>query len=298
MSTNVGPEKDSLKHPCVRCGHETNHVEISVASKSDPDPYFGYEEKYMLVRCLGCGSISFRYESAAVEDYQMSEDGTWELVADIHTFPLLLEGHREVEGIHFVPWSVRQIYQQTLEAIKRDHYVLAAIGLRSTVEAVCNDQQIDGKNLSTRIGRLSASGIVSKKDAVNLHAIRFMGNDAAHDIHAPKKEAIMLALEIIEHIIETSYTFPARAAGHLTLPVETLDQFKELIVERLSTVESKAAFSLRSLLSKDMKRFLDYESLEKQMEQLVDRGDFSELEKIELSESQSKGFRIYRRRTE
>ncbi|WP_140386550.1 DUF4145 domain-containing protein, partial [Vibrio parahaemolyticus] len=67
-------------------------------------------------------------------------------------------------------------------------YTLAGIGFRATIEAVCNDQSIQGKELSTRINNLASNGLISKKDSTRLHSIRFLGNDAAHDIKVPKKD--------------------------------------------------------------------------------------------------------------
>lgn len=296
MSTEQTPPQKKVKHPCVMCGHDTNHLTLAIQSMLDPDPDFGSEDRYMLVQCMGCGRISFRNEFDDFQDLSVSENGDLEQNTRTNVYPLVLEGHQDLEGAHFVPWHVRQIYEETLDAIKRHHYLLAAIGLRATIEAVCKEHGIEGRNLSTRIGRLSTSGSISKKDAMNLHAIRFIGNDAAHEIMKPEKSTIMLALEIIEHILETSYTLPARAAGRLPMPIETIDQFKDLIQKRLENVEVNAAFSLRSLLSGDIRRFLDYESLEGQLEQLIESRDFSLLEVVETSERQGRGVRIYKRR--
>jgi len=60
--------------------------------------------------------------------------------------------------------------------------VLAGVGLRALIEAVCRDQGINGGNLEALIGGLATNGILSKAQADILHTHRFLGNAAAHEV--------------------------------------------------------------------------------------------------------------------
>lgn len=291
-------EKDNAKkHPCIRCGRVTNHEILSEESISSSDPDYHYEEKYMMLRCRGCEQISFRKESHDYDSYWQVGEDEWEYEITASIYPPYLEGHRDLEGLYTLPALVRNIYQETLESIKQGSYTLAGIGLRATVEAICNDREVEGKNLSTRINRLANAGVISKNDARNLQAIRFMGNDAAHDIRAAKKEAIVLALTIIEHLLETQYTLVEKAERYLDMPIDNFESFKELIERKLHKLDRETAFTLRSLLGQDIRRIAEYDSFEAQLDSMITDGTYSELEKVEIPEAQSEQKTLYKKKT-
>ena len=69
------------------------------------------------------------------------------------------------------------------------------------IEGVCNDRGIkDGNvtdangvtkrknNLEGRINGLAEKGLISTQQAETLHQIRFLGNDAAHELDQPMRE--------------------------------------------------------------------------------------------------------------
>jgi hypothetical protein len=45
------------------------------------------------------------------------------------------------------PGVVRDIYEQSIQAIKNQANTLAGIGLRATIEAICNEQSVAGRTL-------------------------------------------------------------------------------------------------------------------------------------------------------
>jgi hypothetical protein len=284
-----------IRHPCSNCGIETNHIIVAFEVTASSDPDYRYEERFMLVRCLGCGGISFRKEAHDFEAYYQVGENEWEYDIGTEVFPPFLAGHKSLTGTQFMPPIVRSIYEQTLYAIKLGHYVLAGIGLRATVEAICREHQVEGRNLSTQISRLAAAGLISRKDARNLQGIRFMGNDAAHDLQSPKKEAIRIALRIVEHVLETQYTLTPQAEAYLDLPIENLDEFRELIESRLWTVEEGAVFSIRSLLARDMRRITEYARLETEFEVEIQNGQFGLLERVQIQDERSRGINLYKR---
>lgn len=284
-----------IKHPCSTCGRETNHSILALETVRSTEPDYHYEERFMLVRCNGCESVSFRKESHDFEAYYQTGEDTWEYDIGIDVFPPFLQGHRPITETHFMPPLVRSVYKETLYAIKLGHYVLAGIGLRATVEAICKELNVEGKTLSTRISRLAAAGLISRKDAKNLQGIRFMGNDAAHDLQPPKKNAIRIALTIVEHVIETQYTLGPQAEAYLDLPIENLDEMRDLIEGKLRNVAKDAVFSIRSLIDRDFRRITDYAKLESELEQEIESGKFAALKKTQIQDERSKGIKLYKR---
>jgi hypothetical protein len=96
MAADMIQPQEPLKHPCIKCGHETNHLILAIERTIDPDPDFGSEDRYMLVRCQGCGSISFRNEYDNSQDMFVTEEGDLEQNTKVTVHPPILEGHREL----------------------------------------------------------------------------------------------------------------------------------------------------------------------------------------------------------
>ena len=186
-------DSTNVKQVCADCNCETNHDMIYNYKKRGPDEYM-CEMVWMVVQYRGCERISFRYEFHDWESsYPISgdPDGEWSYDVRVDCYPTFIEGHLGIDHTGILPAIVREIYKETIEAVKSVR--LPAIGLRATIESICNEQEIKGSNLSTRINKLATNGIISKKDAERLHAIRFMGNDAAHEIQQGKRESVILA---------------------------------------------------------------------------------------------------------
>lgn len=161
------------------------------------------------------------------------------------------------------------------------------------MEAVCLAEGASGKNLSTKINKLAIAGVVSKKDASSLQAIRFMGNDAAHDIRAAPKEAIVLAFSIVEHILETQYTQHAEQV--LELPIEDYDSFLELVKTKLRRSDKNTAFTFRSLLGRDARRVSEYKDFEDRLRRSIQEGGFDLVKEVEVSEPHAEGKAVYKR---
>ncbi len=123
---------------------------------------------------------------------------------------------------------MRRIYRETIECFNNEIYTLCAAGLRSIVEGICKDQGIkdgpitvtenDGssktvrkRNLHGKISGLCEKGILTKKNSDILHELRFLGNEAVHELSQPSPEELTLAIEIIEHIIDALYKIPEKA---------------------------------------------------------------------------------------
>ena len=256
---------------------------------------FNTKSGFLCVQCHGCDSVSFRKEIHDFEThFQVGED-EWDYDKKIEVYPPTLQGHKPLLDSHILPWALKRTYEETLDCIKLGHTVLAGIGLRATVEAICDDQAVEGRNLSTKISRLAAAGIVSKKDARNLQGIRFMGNDAAHDFQEAKPEAIYLALTIVEHIMETQYILSGRAEQYLELPVEDLEAFKVMLERKLRNVEAGAVFSLRSLIGKDLRRVTQFAELEDALVAEIQNGQYQHLSKSDAPGIDAGGIRLYRR---
>ena len=233
---------------------------------------------YMVIQCRGCENTSFRY---VFEDYEVAfpiSDDEWDVPKTIETYPKFIKDHHELDGTNYVPGIVREVYEESLTAIQEGAGILAGLGLRGTIEAICNDRGISGRNLEIRISRLATQGLISQKDAERLHAIRFLGNDAAHDIKKPSDRQIKIALKIIEHLITTVYVLDAEAKGKLDTIVYEYDEFKKILEMNLENYSSGDEFPLAKFLARDVRRIQgSLSQLESQLIAEIGAGGFTKL---------------------
>jgi len=270
-------ELKPVKSPCSRCGRSTLH-DIKCLHTEDGGDEYHCAIHYMVIQCRGCENTSFRYVFRDFESAYPVSDNEWDVPETIQTYPKFIKDHHELDGTDYVPDIVKEVYEESLTAIQEGAGILAGLGLRGTIEAICNDRGITGKNLEIRIARLATQGLISQKDAERLHAIRFLGNDAAHDIKKPNQRQIVVALRIIEHLITTVYILDAEAKGKLDTIVTEFDEFKKLLGKNLKNYSIGEEYPLAKFMGKDVRRMQGALSqLESQLILEISAGNFQKL---------------------
>jgi len=92
--------------------------------------------------------------------------------------------------------------------------MLCGAGIRGIIEGVSLDlgvrrgpvPQADGttrrrSNLQGKIEGLVEAGHATRKEADALHELRFIGNDVAHSLYRPTRRDLVIALDVIEHML-------------------------------------------------------------------------------------------------
>lgn len=266
--------KNIVKNHCNSCQQKTSH-DIEGMHSERGDEHYHCLTEHAIVKCRGCGEVSFRrafhdYESAYPTDHD-----EWEVPVDIESYPKASKGNIDTK---YLPEVVESIYSETCNAYRDGALTLAGIGFRATIEAICNDQNIFGKELSTRINSLASKGLISKKDSVRLHSIRFMGNDAAHDIKKPSAKSLNAALIIVEHLLTTVYILDKEAAGKLDSMIEDYAKFEELLLKKLVEFTVGDEYPIQKFLGKDVRRISGAtRSLEKQLDANIGKGQLTQL---------------------
>lgn len=273
MTKNIEP----VKSPCSECRRPTLH-DIKCKHTENGGEEYNCAIYYMVIQCRGCEKTSFRYVFKDYENAFPISDDEWDVPETVEVYPKFIKDHHELDGGHYVPEIVREVYEESLVAIQEDARILAGLGLRGTIEAICNNLEIKGKTLEVRISKLAEQGLISKKDAGRLHAIRFLGNDAAHDIKKPSGRQIEIALKIIEHLIVTVYVLEAEAEGRLDTIVTKFEDFKVLLDKNLKNYSAGDEFPLAKFLAKDVRRIQGALSqLESQLIIEISAGSFAKL---------------------
>lgn len=111
-----------------------------------------------------------------------------------------------------------------IDAFNNDQSILCAAGLRAIIEGICLDKNIAGgeclnssgkvafsNNLNGKIEGLHAHGFLTKTNSEMLHDLRFLGNEALHELASPSSGELKLAIEIIQHTIDNVYELHHKA---------------------------------------------------------------------------------------
>jgi hypothetical protein len=172
----------------------------------DDDNGIHWGAEYQTVQCRGCATISFAVRSWNSEE--ADEDG--QLIISEVLYPSRTI-RKPIENHYYLPNKVRSVYLETLSALSNKAPILAAIGIRAVVEAVCKDKGCTTGDLERKIDRLVEKGHLAADQAGFLHLQRFMGNAAAHEIAAPAQAELRAALEIAENLLINLYLLPVLA---------------------------------------------------------------------------------------
>lgn len=223
---------------CANCKLETNHVVLqSVDSEASeviryydnlPDTV-DWSNNYQIIQCQGCDTISFQQRSWCSENVCQIGPDDWDDGYSSTLYPYRSDNTRITKDYNNLPRTLRRIYHETIECFNNNSLTLCAAGLRAIIEGICANQQItDGpvhiqendsstrtvrkKNLEGKIAGLYEKGILTQQNTVILHEHRYLGNDAVHELNLPTSHELILALDIVEHIFDSLYEMPDKAA--------------------------------------------------------------------------------------
>lgn len=126
-------------------------------------------------------------------------------------YPSRTEGRRPLPDCYILPNKLEEIYRETVGALNGNQPVLAGMGIRAIIEAVCRDRNASGEDLFEKINDLLAQGVLTKDGSDILHRLRVLGNNAAHEIKAHSATELTLAMDVAEHLLQAVYILPFHA---------------------------------------------------------------------------------------
>lgn len=207
-------EGEIIKTHCISCKVHTNQL---VRAKYKPKEQADYElyenNEYCVTECLGCNNISFIHQKWDNDKESLDENGEPLKVASI-----FMEDERWFEDYEFLneqdmdalPATIYNLYEELMEAMQHQSSLLAGVGLRMLIEAVCIQQKIPGRKLNLKIKNLLERGFISKKEFEVLDKLREIGNVSAHQIKGPSDSLLEAALFAINHLLRSIYVVHKR----------------------------------------------------------------------------------------
>jgi hypothetical protein len=196
--------------PCASCNCATAHKVLTCVKVHDTDGPVDFWQDHFTIQCGGCKSVSFCSQSSCSEDgpeYDSTTD-TMRLAVDTKLYPSRKKGIAKIEDVYALPEKVREIYEETLTAVTNRQPILAGVGIRAIVEAVCKQKRTGKGNLEKRINKLVAKGTATREGAKILHRLRFMGNNAAHDTRAHTPKELDTGFMVAESLLRNVYLMP------------------------------------------------------------------------------------------
>lgn len=200
---------------CTYCHVETKHVVLQSIDVDGEDPRWEYysTDSYQIVQCKGCESISFRKVHTDSEDYDYDEETQDTYYPEkIELYPSRIAGRRKLKDVYLLPRTIQQIYGETYLALINKQPILAGIGIRALVEAVCKEESASGRDLEKRIDDLVSKGILTQAGADILHGTRLMGNLAAHQVKPHTDKELSVAMDVVENLLYNVYLLPKAAS--------------------------------------------------------------------------------------
>lgn len=198
---------------CKTCANYTKHEVLfskKILWEDEESGAYGGDD-YIVAECMGCESISFVIEHRN-SDYFDAEHGQYQVI-DI--FPDRREGISGLKQLTGIPQSIKSVYNETLKAIEHNQPILAGIGIRAIIEAVCEKENSSGESLYEKIDSLKDMQVLSQASATILHKLRTLGNSAAHKIVVPEINQLKLAIDVVQNLLQEVYVFPKKAEEKL-----------------------------------------------------------------------------------
>ncbi|MBT2161471.1 DUF4145 domain-containing protein [Zobellia barbeyronii] len=247
---------------CNSCKGLRNQTEIHKIEKrgGDEEGDFQWYKSYSLIQCNGCDNISFFKVSGDTEMYEQDEYGHQDYYFDKSVYPPYLKRGEAIKQPFYLPEKIRTIYSETIASFKSNSSILTAGGLRAIIEAICNHLKIKGRNLAERIDGLSENGNLTLAESKRLHSIRFLGNDALHEIEKPKDEHLYLLLEIVNHLLSNLFVNDKKLKGRVETMIDSYDDFIRLIQNRIDDEMVGKKMTLSNILDKS-KRLITKKNL-------------------------------------
>ncbi len=191
---------------------------------------------------------------------EINDIGYPEYYTNDTVYPNSLEKGNVLDDSYLIPNSIDGIYKETISALKTKSRLLAAGGLRATIEATCNHLEIKKDSLEKRIDLLHKNGHLSLNEAKRLHSIRFLGNDALHEIEAPKEEQLYILFDIVNHLLSNLFIADKKIKGKVDTVIDSYDEFLKVIRNKIKEENINEKFTITQLLGKS-KRLINSTNL-------------------------------------
>lgn len=250
---------------CSSCCRRTKHFVLfkkeildsnstsQIGFDDDDDDPTG-KNVFLVLECNGCEQVSFRkdryqFTCGVVPD---------ESLITTEIFPSNPAFKGELISSSQLPVKIADVYEQTILALNGGSKLLAGAGFRAIIEAVCIERNIKGYGLDQKINNLCKNKLITQREADRLHSIRFLGNDAIHEMTIPAEATLVFVLDVVEHLLKNLYVLDRHAKYFLDTIITDYSDFEVLVNQRLLfNYKEGDEVTLDEILGKNKRRLPD-----------------------------------------
>lgn len=128
--------------------------------------------RYLLLRCGDCQNpVLIQQDNVG----NMAE-------GDIFDDPVHLFPPPDLAVNHRAPKAIKKALEEAIACFRARAYTASAIMCRKTLEGVCIEHGVKGKNLMTSLQAMRDKGLIDKRLYEWSDALRLAGNEAAHGV--------------------------------------------------------------------------------------------------------------------
>jgi hypothetical protein len=197
-----------IETKCGQCNRMTHQKVLFSKKQVEEDGYFETHLLYMMVQCGGCKTISFLIRASdptPFSDEPEYEDHNYPVEPDQLNITYNFLREKDQENL---PIKLYELYEEVKSTFRTESNIMAGIGLRMLVEAICLQQKIAGRNLQEKINKLHTQGMIATSELPIIDKLRLIGNQSTHQIKSFSTEKLSYALDIVNHILVSIYILP------------------------------------------------------------------------------------------
>jgi hypothetical protein len=209
---------DIVKAHCNLCAGERNHLIVHLHKTgwseeiADDARIYG-EDRYELLQCAGCESVTLRHTSFHSEirddDGEVAPTITYYPPPTFRRPPKWLHGAVISDGdsisIVWLPGFVTRLMREVYTALHGECLSLAAMGVRALLETIMIERVGDRGSFGKNLGAFQADGHISPIQRTVLETTLELGHASIHRGYVPSRGDITLVLDITENLVEMLY---------------------------------------------------------------------------------------------
>lgn len=201
---------------CPYCDKEVNFLPLKnlmdvcgdYTEFSDDDcnrTYFGIRE-CSNPECNHILAFKFKFIANRVSwDSLTGEDSYSEEIIDFETLPKI----NNCTHFDYIPENIRLSFDEAQKCFYNECFVASAIMIRKTLEEICENFEIEGRDLNNKLNNLIESDKIPSLIGEEIHELRRFGNDGAHlqlrFFNNIGEKEVKTALEVIKNMLIIIY---------------------------------------------------------------------------------------------
>lgn len=194
-------EQETKRILCNNCNDYTHHYLRARCSRPHPRTPEEVEVRASIWSCAGCDEETFELCWAYRDD---DDDGFQ---------PRYYPERDSIQPKLFRKLNPRlsRLYSEVIASFNVGSLLLCTVGLRALLEGICSDKGLTDGNLECKI-----DGLINFINSPNLiealHAYRFAGNAAAHELEAIESIDARQAIDVMEDLLKFLYELDYKAS--------------------------------------------------------------------------------------